>query len=129
MIALPLHPTPFLLLLLSFLVTAKPSPDSNPHPTAWDWQMEEQVEYARFNIYEEEMRKLVKQPYFAKVKNKINVKKDEVALLPCRVKNMGDGFMVSDENYIFHVYTLFSFLATLSLSTSLIASLVSNTLN
>jgi len=53
------------------------------------------VDYAKFNLYEEEMRKLVKQPYFAKVKNIIKVKKGEVALLPCRVKNMGDGFMAT----------------------------------
>ena len=88
------QPLPLLILLLFLLVSGKPSPNSNPDPTAWDWQMEDQVDYAKFNMYEEEMRKLVEKPFFAKVKNKMNVKRGEVAFLPCRVKNMGDGFMV-----------------------------------
>jgi len=89
------HPLPLLLLLLFLLVSGKPSPNSNPDPTAWDWQMEDQVDYAKFNMYEEEMRKLVEKPYFAKVKNKMNVKRGEMAFLPCRVRNMREEYMAT----------------------------------
>ena len=58
--------------------------------------MEDQVDYAKFNMYEEEMRKMVEKPYFVKVKNKMNVKRGEMAFLPCRVRNMRDEFMVRD---------------------------------
>ena len=57
--------------------------------------MEEQVDYAKYNMYEEELKMMVEQPYFARVNNKTTVKKGDVAFLPCRVKNMGKGFMVS----------------------------------
>ena len=84
-----------LLQLLCILVHGAPSPHSNPHPTPWDWQMEEQVDYAKYNMYEEELKMMVEQPYFGKVNNKMTVKRGEMAFLPCRVKNMGEGFMVS----------------------------------
>ena len=53
------------------------------------------MDYAKYNMYEEELKMMVEQPYFGKVNNKMTVKKGEMAFLPCRVKNMGEGFMVS----------------------------------
>ena len=79
---------PHLLLLAGVIVHAKPDPASNPKPAPWDWQAGEQVDYAKYNMYEEEMKKMLVQPYFARVNNKTMVNKGEVAFLPCRVKEM-----------------------------------------
>ena len=89
-------PSLHLMLLCCFLVMGKPSPRSNPTP--WDWQrvdLAEQVDYAKYNQYEEEMEKMLEQPYFARVNNKTAIKRGEVAFLPCRVKEMRDGYTVS----------------------------------
>ena len=86
--------SPHLLLLCCSLVCGKPSPRSNPKPTPWDWQTIEQADYAKYNMYEEEMKKMLEQPYFARVNNKTTTKMGEVAFLPCRVKQMGDGVTV-----------------------------------
>ena len=99
-----------LVLLCCVLVMSKPS----PAPAPWDWQrgedvdyaknnryeeemeeMLEQVDYAKYNQYEEEMKKMLEQPYFARVNNKTAVKRGELAFLPCRVKEMGEGYTVS----------------------------------
>ena len=79
-------PSLHLMLLCCVLVMGKPSPRSNPAP--WDWQTGEQVDYAKYNQYEEEMKKMLEQPYFARVNTKTAVKSGEVAFLPCRVKEM-----------------------------------------
>ena len=83
-----------LMLLCCVLVIGKPSPRSNPSPAPWDWQVE-QVDYAKYNQYEEEMKEMLEQPYFARVNTKTAVKRGEVAFLPCRVKEMGEGYTVS----------------------------------
>jgi len=76
-------------------VNAKPGPRASPEP--WDWQEKEreQMDYAKYNMYEEEMKKMLDQPYFARVNNKTNVKKGEAAFLPCRVKYLAKGNMVT----------------------------------
>jgi hypothetical protein len=63
-----------LLLLCSVLVMGKPSPRSNPAPAPWDWRTGEQVDYAKYNQYEEEMEMMLEQPYFARVNTKTAVK-------------------------------------------------------
>ena len=92
----------------------KPSPRSNPAPAPWDWQegelvdyakynkyeeemerMLEQVDYAKYSKYEEEMERMLEQPYFARVNNKTAVKREELAFLSCRVKEMGEDYTVS----------------------------------
>ena len=40
------------------------------------------------------MKKMLDQPYFARVNNKTSVKKGEAAFLPCRVKYLAKGNMV-----------------------------------
>ena len=92
-------PSPHLLLMCCALVCGKPSPRSNPKPAPWDWQAGEQVDYAKYNMYEQEMKKMLEQPYFARVNNKTTIKMGEVAFLPCRVKQMGDGYTVSGVKY------------------------------
>ena len=84
-----------LLLLFCVQVMGKPS----PAPAPWDWQAGEQVDYAKYNQYEEEMEKMLEQPYFARVNNKTVVKRGEMAFLPCRVKEMGEGYTVSKTIY------------------------------
>ena len=83
-----------LVLLCCVLVMSKPS----PAPAPWDWQAGQKVElvdYAKYNKYEKEMEKMLEQPYFARVNNKTAVKRGELAFLPCRVKEMRDGYTVS----------------------------------
>ena len=96
----------FWLILCCVTVHAKPSPASNPVPAPWDWQAEEKVDYAKYNMYEEEMKKMLEQPYFARVKNKTRVKKGEVAFLPCRVKEMVNDYTVSKKCQIEILLTL-----------------------
>ena len=86
-------PSPYLLLFCCVLVLGKPS----PAPAPWDWQADEQVDYAKYNQYEEEMEKMLEQPYFARVNNKTAVKRGELAFLPCRVKEMREGDTVSGD--------------------------------
>ena len=86
-------PSPHLLLLCCVQVMGKPS----PAPAPWDWQEGEQVDYAKYNQYEEEMEKMLEQPYFARVNNKTAVKRGELAFLPCRVKEMREGYTVSTD--------------------------------
>ena len=88
---------PHLLLLSVVIVHGKPEYSSNPRTAPWDWKAVEQVDYAKYNMYEEEMNKMLEEPYFARVKNKSRVKKGEVAFLPCRVKEMGAGYTVSTQ--------------------------------
>ena len=88
-------PSLLLMLLCCVLVMGKPSPRSNPSPSPWDWQTGEQVDYAKYIQNEEDMERMLEQPYFARVNTKTAVKRGEVAFLPCRVKKMGEGYMVS----------------------------------
>jgi len=74
-------------------VIAKPGPRPSPYP--WDWQEGEQVDYAKYNLYEEEMKKMLDQPYFARVNNKTRVKRGESAFLPCRVKHLAEDNLVT----------------------------------
>ena len=53
----------------------------------------------KFNFYQNEMEELLDQPYFAKVNNKTRVNLGEAAYLPCRLKNLRDGFTVSQKIY------------------------------
>ena len=64
------------------------------------------MNYAKYNHYEEEMKKMLEQPYFARVKNKTRVKKGEVAFLPCRVKEMVNDYTVSKKCQIEILLTL-----------------------
>ena len=81
------------LIICLWLVNAKPEPRSNPDP--WDWQEGEQVDYAKYNKYEKEMKKMLDQPYFARVNNKTRVQRGESAFLPCRVKHLAEDNLVS----------------------------------
>merc|ERR1719233_970718 len=54
-----------------------------------------QVDYAKYNMYEQKMKKMLDQPYFARVNNNTRVKVGEVGFLPCRVKEMKEGYMVT----------------------------------
>ena len=87
----------FLLVCCVHILQAKPGARSDPAPAPapWDWQQGEQVDYAKYNMYEEEMKKMLDQPYFARVNNKTRVKVGEVGFLPCRVKEMKAGYMVT----------------------------------
>ena len=71
-----------LLLLFCVLVMGKPSPRSNPSPAPWDWQAGEQVDYTKYNQYEEEMEKMLEQPYFARVNTKTVVKRGVLNICP-----------------------------------------------
>ena len=90
---LALHP--LLLMVWCIIVQAKPGARSDPAPAPWDWHQGEQVDYAKYNMYEKEMKKMLEQPYFARVNNKTRVKVGEVGFLPCRVKEMKEGYMVT----------------------------------
>ena len=84
-----------LVLVCYKMVQAKPGPRSDPAPDPWDWQKGELVNYVKYNMYEKEMKKMLNQPYFARVNNKTFVRKGEVGFLPCRVKEMQEGYTVS----------------------------------
>ena len=50
------------------------------------------MDYTKYIMYEEKMKKMLEQPKFARVNNKTRVKNGEVGFLPCRVKERGDGY-------------------------------------
>ena len=94
-LAMVLTTIQYLFLVSGVLVYGKPNPVSNPNPAPWDWQEEEQVDYAKYTKYEEEMKKMLEQPYFARVNNKTTVKLGKTAFLPCRVKEMLKDYTVT----------------------------------
>ena len=68
----------------------KPVPLASPFP--WEWQ--EDSDYMKYNFYQQKMEDLLDQPYFAKVNNKTEVHLGEIAYLPCRIKDLKEGFRV-----------------------------------
>ena len=57
-------------------------------------EMLEQVDNAKYNHYEEEMEEVLEQPYFARVNTKTEVMRGELVFLPCRVKELAEGYTV-----------------------------------
>ena len=53
----------------------------------------------RFNELEKGLQFLSERPFFAKVNNRSSVKVGETAFLPCRVKFIQQGYMVSTVTY------------------------------
>jgi len=83
-----------LLLLPLHLLHLVPSTTALAKSQPWDWQ-KGTGEYARFAVYEEELRAMAKQPYFSKVTTNISVVLGETAYLPCRAKDLANSYMVT----------------------------------
>ena len=86
---------PEMLLILWFpLLRAKPAPAPRSLTSPLPWDSQTESDYSKFNLYQQEMEELLNKSYFAKVNNKTKVILGETAFLPCRIKDLKEGYTV-----------------------------------